>query len=363
MSRKTIEKNLAFDTERNLYYVAFRENGRRVTRTYRTWEEARSALEQGPRRFPDRKWTLEEWLAFWLEEIASHGLAETTLYAYRNMIRCHLQPELGAIPLAELTPVRIQAYLQGRINRGLSPNTVVKHYVMLNTALSLAVRLEVLERNPMDRVIPPRRQEARISFYSPEQMQRLFAAVEGTHLELPVKLAAYLGLRRSEICGLRWENVDLEAGLLSIREVRTEVGGSVVLKAPKTRTSARRLGIGGLRDLRRVLRQAWEHRRSDDPKEWVVLRRDGTPPDPDLLTRDLMMAVRRSGLPRITLHGLRHSFASVANSQGVPMFDISRTLGHSSLSVTSSIYTHLFDTTESRALAAVARAIEGGHEI
>ena len=84
-------------------------------------------------------------------------------------------------------------------------------------------------------------------------------------MELPVKLAAYLGLRRSEICGLRWENVDLEAGLLSIREVRTEVGGSVVLKSPKTRTSARRLGITGLQDLQQVLRRAWE-------------RRDGTPP-------------------------------------------------------------------------------------
>lgn len=123
-------------------------------------------------------------------------------------------------------------------------------------------------------------------------------------MELPVKLAAYLGLRRSEICGLRWENVDLEAGLLSIREVRTEVGGSVVLKSPKTRTSARRLGITGLQDLQQVLRRAWERRRSDDPKEWVVLRQDGAPPKPDQLTRDLLTVVRRQGLPKISLHGL-----------------------------------------------------------
>ena len=170
--------------------------------------------------------------------------------------------------------------------------------------------------------------------------------------------AGSLGLRREEICGLRWENVDLEAGLLSIREVRTEVGGSVVLKSPKTRTSARRLGITGLQDLQQVLRRAWERRRSDDPKEWVVLRQDGAPPKPDQLTRDLLTVVRRQGLPKISLHGLRHSFASVANSQGVPMFDISRTLGHSSMTVTSNIYTHLFDDTEAQALAAVARAIE-----
>ena len=122
--------------------------------------------------------------------------------------------------------------------------------------------------------------------------------------------------------------------------------------------AARRLCITGLQDLQQVLRRAWERRRSDDPKEWVVLRQDGAPPKPDQLTRDLLTVVRRQGLPKISLHGLRHSFASVANSQGVPMFDISRTLGHSSMTVTSNIYTHLFDDTEAQALAAVARAIE-----
>ena len=88
------------------------------------------------------------------------------------------------------------------------------------------------------------------------------------------------------------------------------------------------------------------------------MRSDGTPPKPDELTRELLQIVRRNGLPKISLHGLRHSFASVANSQGIPMYDISRTLGHSSIAVTSNIYTHLFDDTASQALTAVARAIE-----
>ena len=274
------------------------------------------------------------------------------------MARCHILPALGKIRLSELTPLQIQNYLYEKMDQGLSPNTVLKHYVMLNTALRLAVRLEVLERTPTDRVLPPKKKEVQINFYSPEQLQMLFSAVENTMLELPVKLAAYLGLRRSEICGLRWESVDLDAGLLSIREARTEIGGVEILKAPKTRTSNRRLGITGLQDLRRVLLRAWERRRTNDPREWVVLRPDGTPPKPDQLTQGLLTVVRQKGLPRISLHGLRHSFASVANSQGVPMFDISRTLGHSSMSVTSNIYTHLFDETETRTLTVVARAIE-----
>ena len=385
MPRKTIQKNLAYDTERQLYYAVFRQDGQRYTRTYHTREEAQAALEGNScanRRLPGKNCTLGEWLTFWLEEVVARDRAESTLYAYRNMARCHVLPALGRVPLAELTPLRIQGYLYEKMNQGLSPNTVIKHYVMLTTALGMAVRLEILERSPMDRVTPPKKKEARFSFYSPEQLQLLFSAVSGTMMELPVKLAAYLGLRRSEICGLRWENVDLEAGLLSIREVRANclpedklayiddcqkarnpvcmVGDGIndVLKSPKTRTSARRLGITGLQDLQQVLRRARERRRSDDPKEWVVLRQDGTPPKPDQLTRDLLTVVRRQGLPRISLHGLRHSFASVANSQGVPMFDISRTLGHSSMTVTSNIYTHLFDDTEAQALAAVAKAIE-----
>ena len=362
MSRKTIQKNLAYDTERRLYYAVLRKGGRRYTLTFRTKDEALEALAGRPstiRRMPSGDCTLGEWINFWLKEVVARDRAESTLYAYRNMARCHVLPALGKIRLSELTPLQIQNYLYEKMDQGLSPNTVLKHYVMLNTALRLAVRLEVLKRAPTDRVLPPKKKEVQINFYSLEQLQMLFSAVEDTMLELPVKLAAYLGLRRSEICGLRWESVDLEAGLLSVREARTEIGGVEILKAPKTRKSNRRLGITGLQDLQRVLLRAWQRRRTNDPKEWVVLRPDGTPPKPDQLTQGLLTLVRQKGLPRISLHGLRHSFAFVANSQGVPMFDISRTLGHSSMTVTSNIYTHLFDETESHTLTVVAKAIEG----
>ena len=170
MPRKTIQKNLAYDTERQLYYAVFRQDGRRYTRTYRTREEAQAALEGNScadRRLPGKDCTLGEWLTFWLEEVVARDRAESTLYAYRNMARCHVLPALGRIPLGELTPLRIQGYLYEKMNQGLSPNTVIKHYVMLTTALGMAVRLEMLERSPMDRVTPPKKKEARFSFYSP----------------------------------------------------------------------------------------------------------------------------------------------------------------------------------------------------
>ena len=104
------------------------------------------------------------------------------------------------------------------MDQGLSPNTVIKHYVLLTTALGVAVRLELLERSPMDRVTPPKKQETPLQLLLAGAAARLCSRRwRGRPLELPVKLAAYLGLRRSEICGLRWEHVDLEAGVLSVR--------------------------------------------------------------------------------------------------------------------------------------------------
>ena len=179
-------------------------------------------------------------------------------------------------------------------------------------------------------------------------------------MELAVKLAAYLGLRRSEICGLRWGCVDLREGVLTVREVRTQVGGVPVTKAPKTASSVRKLGIGGLPDLQDALLRAWARRSNPgDPAERVLRDENGFAPEADWLSYRLAEIVRQNNLPKITLHGLRHSFASVANQQGVNMFHISKALGHSSMAITSSIYTHLFDDTEAAVLETVARAIEG----
>lgn len=306
--------------------------------------------------------SLQVWLRHWLKaEIAPHR-AQTTLYCYTNIVERHLIPALGKVQLAKLTPELIQCYYQWLLTeQGLSPNTVRKHHVLLHTSLQYAYRLGVLKDNPINRVVPPGSVPGKARYYSPQQLSRLLDAVRGHALELPVNLACYLGLRRSEILGLRWRDVDLEAGLITVRQVRTSMGHEVVEKLPKTRDSRRTLSIAALEHLLQLLRDVrWERLRENvpcGPDDPVVLNCRKRPWHPNILSTTFSNFVESRGLPPITLHGLRHTFASVASSARVPLYEISRALGHSSPTTTQRIYTHLFDLTHGDVLAAVAAAI------
>ena len=310
----------------------------------------------------DASTTLGDWLELWMDFEIEPRRAETTVNGYRNIIRNHMLPALGAVRLADLSPGLINGYYQWLASqKGLSPNTIRKHHVLLHTALKSAYRQGALSTNPADRAPPPPPTTTDVLYYTPANLSRLLREVEGLPLELPVKLACHLGLRRSEVLGLRWRDVDLQTGLLSVRRVRTTVGYRVVEKPPKTTDSCRTLSIGALDGLLGLLRDLQSRRRRDGvpcaPDDYLVLNPEGTPWHPNVLSAALTEFVARHGLPPITFHGLRHTFASMANSARVPMYQISRAMGHSSPNITQRIYTHLFDQTHGEVLAAVADTI------
>ena len=357
MSRRTLQKNLAYDDVRNLFYVTYTEGGRRKTKTFPSYAQALTFLGN-PADIPKTSITLGQWLNWWMTMEVDPHRAESTRYGYRNIISLHLAPILGPVPLSELSPLQIQSYFSILLQEGLSPNTVRKHDTLLRTALKRAVNLRLLTDNPMTAVFPPQSRTPKYTYYAPQQLRILFQAVQGSVLELPVKLAAYLGLRRSEITGLRWQCVDFQEQIIVIQEVRTEVGGQEITKLPKTRSSIRKLSFGGSRDLIELLQRLHAEQSHPAPNAFVLLNTQGNPVSPDALSQALLSVVRKHHLPPITLHGLRHSFASVANSQGATVYDISHALGHSSIVVTSKIYIHLFQQAERRTIQMVAQAIE-----
>ena len=168
-----------------------------------------------------------------MDDIVTPNRAASTVHGYQNIICRHLLPALGHVRLDQLTPVQLQHYYAAKLRAGLSANTVRKHHHLLVAALEMAVRQGQLERNPAQMVIPPAPVPSRHTYYNNIQLHHLFELTTGTQLELVVRLAGFLGLRRSEICGLRWEQVDLEKNVIEICQVRTSVGGTVVEKAPK----------------------------------------------------------------------------------------------------------------------------------
>lgn len=373
MSRKRVERNIAYDDQKHLYYVTFRSPpncdgpGKRRARTYRTYEAAAAALQQfqagqaaGALPLQER-FALGQWLQFWLDDIVTPNRAASTVHGYQNIICRHLLPALGHVRLDQLTPVQLQHYYAAKLRAGLSANTVRKHHHLLVAALEMAVRQGQLERNPAQMVIPPAPVPSRHTYYNSIQLHHLFELTTGTQLELVVRLAGFLGLRRSEICGLRWEQVDLEKNVIEICQVRTSVGGTVVEKGTKTSASCRKLDFSDIPELKTPLLREYQRQQSCgelyNSGNYVIVRPDGIPYQPDYLSNCLLHFVRLHELPPVTLHGLRHSFASIANNRHIPMFDISKAMGHSSLAVTSRVYTHLFDLTHRSAICAVGEAL------
>ena len=306
--------------------------------------------------------TVAQWLRYWLAYYVQPHRARTTLYCYTNIVEKHLIPALGEVRLCELTPALIDSYyLWLTSEKRLSSNTVYKHHILLHTSLQQAFRQGAVSDNPVRRATPPGTTPGVSHYYTPKQVSTLLALVAGHPLELPVQLACCLGLRRGEILGLCWRDIDLQGGLIFIRQVRTTIGHRVIIKQPKTAGSSRTLSIGSLKSLLALLRETYRLRCHRNhlcgPDDFVVLDSRDQPWHPNSLTSTFTHFAQACGLPPITLHGLRHTFASMASNARVPMYQISRAMGHSSPTTTQRIYTHLFDLTHGEVLAAVAAAI------
>ena len=343
--------------------------GNRV-RKYRTFDTKRDAtrafnehkvkMDKGTQIMPS-EYTFAQWLDYWYKDIILPQIEETTAYGYRGMIENYLKPQLGEIRLQKLTARDIQQYytwLMGE--KELSPNTVIKHHNLLTNTLNAAERQEYITKNPMRAVSPPKKRQREAKFYTPEQLGILLDKAVGTRLELPVFICAYLGLRRGELCGLRWSDVDLEHQTITIENTRTQAGKKEIEKGTKTASSTRTLYLPDtLCDMLKAAREHQqacraEYKNAYDDNDYVVVMEDGRPFRPNYLSELFGKFLADNDLPKIVLHELRHTFASLSNQAGIPAYNIGKALGHSTPATTQKIYTHLFDQTHTQAVEGVA---------
>ena len=233
-------------------------------------------------------------------------------------------------------------------------HTVIKHHNLLTNTLNAAERQEYITKNPMRAVSPPKKRQREAKFYTPEQLGTLLAKAVGTRLELPVFICAYLGLRRGELCGLRWSDVDLEHHTITIENTRTQAGKKEIEKGTKTASSTRTLYLPDT--LCDMLKAAKEHQQACRAtyKNTVIVMEDGRPFRPNYLSELFGKFLADNDLPKIVLHELRHTFASLSNQAGIPAYNIGKALGHSTPATTQKIYTHLLDQTHTQAVEGVA---------
>lgn len=312
------------------------------------------SLRQGMAPAPSDRLTLSEYLHQWLTDVVQPSKAPRTYRSYEEVLHNYIEPSMGRVPLKELTP-RQAPKLQGLLNRlhkrGLSARTVRYSRDVLRAALNQAMRWGLVTSNVATLVEPPKQVKHSPVLFTHEEALRFLDAVRGDRLEALYTVALTLGLRCGEAVGLRWEDIDLDAGTLSItgQIVRVPKGGGRLRTDAKTSGSHRTLMlprscIAALQ--RRRDNQQWERRAARDDWQdtgYVFTTRNGGPFEPRAINRFLARILEKAGLPHMGPHGLRHSAGSILHAQGESLKTISTLLGHSSIRITADLYTHIGD--------------------
>ncbi len=286
--------------------------------------------------------TVAEYLCRWISEDELH-VRTSTHQARTLVVTRHLIPGFSGIELEDLTAAQCQAYADDKLRGGradgcggLSVVSVQKHISILRQALGDAVRLGLLPSNPAQYVRLPRQKEApeRMVFLTAEQARDLIAAFDGSWLRLPVILALYYGLRRSEVLGLQWSAIDFAANTLTVQHTVVHTMTVIAEDAVKSASSRRTFEL--LPEVRGELLALCP----SSARGYVFRRADGSPCRPDCLTRSFTRILERAGLPPMRFHDLRHSTASILFDRGWSLQDVKEWLGHSDIETTSNIYLH-----------------------
>ena len=311
-----------------------------------------------------------DYVQSWLKMIRP-TVSAATYNSYRSMVDARIDRYFRAlgVTLGALTPSQLQTFYQTILDDGNTTNTVIHYHAVLHRALKNAVKKDVIDRNPADRVDKPRKNRYQASHYTQEEMLRLFSVIEGDPLEPAIRIAAYYGLRRSEVLGLKWDAINFKDKTISIRHKVVELaeGGKSVLQGEdvlKTKSSVRTLPLlPVIEDLLRREKQRQETYRGlfrgaycTDYLDYVCVDQMGKLLRPNYVTEHFAWIIQKYGLRKIRFHDLRHTAASLLLANGVPMKQIQIWLGHSTFSTTADIYAHL-DVSAQRETGLVAASL------
>ena len=334
--------------------------------------EALAALRTGTFVEPSQR-TLGVFLVEeWLPTIRPPKMRPSTWLSYQKNVERHIVPALGHHPIQRLTPAQLATFYHSLLEHGrwdgrggLAPKTIRNIHGALHAALKDAVRWGYVARNVAAAADLPKGMQPEMHVWSPEQLRAFLDHVRGDRLYAAWLLLATTGMRRGEVAGLRWVDVDLDAGRVSPRRPRVVVNYEVVVSEPKTAKGRRSLALdpATLAALREHRVRQLEERLAVGPR-WqdsglVFTWPDGRPLHPERFSRWFEQHARAAGLPKIRLHDVRHSYATAALAAGIPAKVVSERLGHANIAITMDTYSHVLPGLDAQAAGTVARLILG----
>jgi integrase len=304
--------------------------------------------------------TVGKYLRGWLD--TAHEQSPKTLERYRELAARQIIPHLGSTKLQKLKPEHVQAWHRALLDSGLAPRTIGHAHRLLSKVLGIAVKNGTLIRNVAGVHRPPKAETTELEILTPEQVKTVLAALEGHDLFPLVSLALATGMRRGELLGVQWGDIDLDGGALRVERAVEETNAGLRLKAPKTKRGRRNItlppeAVAMLRDRKvaqmqlRLVGGAGKLEASTLVFENV----EGKLRSPRAVSRAWRRFTAREGLRKVTFHALRHTHVSMLIHKRVDVLTVSRRIGHSNASVTLDVYGHLVQGAD----AAAANAIEG----
>jgi len=316
---------------------------------------------------PSGKLTVAEFLQQWLKAYALPNTAPRTYLRYEQHVRVHLVPALGSIPISKLRPLHIQDAYQRIRDKGLAAKTVLQCHRVLRKALQHALKWQLLARNPADAVESPRPERYEVPVLSPQKVRGVVAAAERTRYGALVNTAVMTGLRLGELLGLRWQDLDLDASVLRVRQTCQWIPRQgFIFGQPKSFRSARpvALSVATVERLRLHRLQQIEERLAAglaySDEGLVFTSTAAQPVHPSTLRGAWRRLAKEAGLSRLRFHDLRHAHASLLLQQGVHPKIVSERLGHSGVNITLDTYSHVLPGLQAEAVARLDDLLANG---
>jgi integrase len=301
--------------------------------------------------------TVAQYFARWLL-LGQPDRSPTTHERYEQLIRLHIVPLIGHVRLGKLRPLQILGCLSNARNSGLAPKTVKHIHTLIHCGLTRAVKWQVLSVNPCAAVDSPRVPKPKIRTASEEDIANLLVAIEGSYYRIPILIAIATGMRRGEVCGLKWSDLQPDARTLQVQRSLIQTAAGVIEKPTKTDT-ARTILLP-----QQVVDDLLRHQvdQGHNPDGWICLNAIGGRLAPKSLDR-AYRALRRGVGVDVTLHGLRHTQATNLILAGVPVKIVADRLGHSTVTVTQDIYAHVLPQHQETAVQVVEKMLESKPKI